>query len=315
MKMNKMGIVVFLVALSLLMGPASATTYINQGDSNSVIQGKLNAAPVGDEVIFESGPLDYTGISLTINKALNLVGNGVTLIGSGSSIFTITGTSGVTINGFNININNTSADGITGSSVTNAIIENNNITNGDDAINIFSMYKNLTIQNNRITGMNAGRDGISLVNHDKNLETTTTTKIRDNFIDGTDYGIFLGGNFNGTISGNTITNCPYGMNITGKHNASLGSLNADIVDNIISGIAMEAPNVNYLNLDGNNISELSSTGYSILNTTYNGIAYYNKTGTISVTNNNFTAPVFDAFRTGADTWDNNLLNGVDYPQW
>lgn len=315
MKMNKMSIVVLLVTLSLLMGPVSAKTInVDSSMTNVQIQGNITAASSGDTINFAPG--NYNGVSLTINKALNMIGNGANLIGSGSSIMTISNTNGLNISGFNININSTACDGITGSSVVSCQIKNNTITNGGDAINIYSMYKDLTIDNNTITNMvsNFG-DAISLVNHDLNLETTTTSRVTNNVINNAVFGIFLGGNFNGTVSGNTITNTQYGMNITGKHNASLGSLNANITNNVISGIAMEAPHIVYLNLNGNTINGLGSTGYSILNTTYNGIAYYHKDGTISVTNNNFTAPVFDQFRSDSDTWENNLLNGEEYSKW
>lgn len=307
---GKIGIMVFLVAICALMGPASAATVsIPAGSSNTDIQTAINGASSGDTISFASGT--YTGISLTINKNLNMLGNGANLVGSGSSIMNIAGTSGVTINGFNININSVSGDGITGSSVTNCIIDNNNITNGGDAINIFSMYKNLTITHNTITNMvsNYG-DAISLVNHDLNLETTTQTNVSDNVIDNAIFGIFLGGNFNGTVSGNTITNTQVGMNLTGKHNASLGSLNANIVNNVISGISMEAPNIVYLNLSSNNITQLGSTGYSILIN-----QYYHKDGSMYITYNNFTNNVSADFRHQANTWSNNFLNGVAYPQF
>ena len=312
MKTKNLGVVVFLVALACMMGPASAATVnVDPSMSNTAIQNDITGATAGDTINFAPGT--YNGISLTITKALNMVGNGANLVGSGSSIMTISSTTGLNITGFNININSNSANGITGSSVVSCNIKNNTITNGGDAINIFSMYKDLTVDNNTITTMTTKHgDAISLVNHDANLETATTSRVTNNVIDNAIYGIFLGGNFNGTVSGNTITNTQIGMNITGKHNASLGQLNASIVNNVISGIAMEAPHIMYLNLSGNTINGLGSTGYSILNTTNGGIAYYHKDGTISVTNNNFTAPVFTTFYNQADVWDGNLLNGNPY---
>ena len=305
MKINKVGLVVFLVAVSLAMGSASAATTYDEpaGTSSADIQSDINVADPGDIIYFHPGT--YSGISLTINKALNMEGNGATLVGNGNKVMTITGTTGLNITGFNININSNAASGIYGSNVISCRIENNNITNGGDAINIFQLYKDLTINNNHITNMvNSHGDAISLVNHDANLETTTTTRVTNNVIDNAIYGIFLGGNFNGTVSGNSITNTQYGMNITGKHTADLGSLNAVISNNNVTGIAMENPNVVYLNMNNNIIGQLSTSGYSVLTNSYFA---KNSTGTISVTNNVFNYPVTTAFRNSANTWTGNNI--------
>lgn len=311
MKVNKLGIVVFLVTMSLMMGSASAvTTYnVNPTMSNAQIQSIIdNNAVSGDTINFLPGT--YNGIALTINKGLNMEGNGATVVGSGTSIFTITGSSGASIKSFNININDTGADGITGSSVYNCVIENNTITNGDDGVNIFMQYGNLTINNNTITDMDAGRDGISLVNHNSlaNLDSIVASTITNNKIYNVEYGMFIGGNFKGDITGNDITGTTAGMNITGKKAATNGILSASILNNNIEGIAMECPNVQYLSLDNNAISQLGSTGYSILTNDY-----FVKTGSISVTNNPFTSPVTASFMGNATTWTGNTLNGNPYP--
>ena len=309
MNKNKLGIVVFLVALAFMMGPASAAEVpITSDMTNAEIQDAIDGAAAGDTINFETGT--YNNISLTINKALNMVGNSATIFGNGSAVMTITGTTGLNITGFNININSNAASGIYGSSVISCRIENNNITNGGDAINIFQLYKDLTINNNHITNMvNKHGDAISIVNHDANLETTTTSRITNNVIDNAIYGIFLGGNFNGTVSGNSITNTQYGMNITGKHTASLGSLNAVISNNNVTGIAMENPNVVYLNMNNNIIYNLGTSGYTVLTN-----SYFAKTGTINVTNNIFQSSVTPAFHGNATTWSGNTyLNGNPYP--
>ncbi len=304
MKINKVGLVVFLVAVSLAMGSASAVN-VYPSMSSDDIQDVIDNAAAGDTINFVNTGTDYTDISLTINKALNMEGNGATIVGNGSAVMTITGTTGLNITGFNININSNAASCIYGSNVISCRIENNNITNGGDAINIFQLYKDLTINNNHITNMvNKHGDAISLVNHDANLETTTTTRVTNNVIDNAIYGIFLGGNFNGTVSGNSITNTQYGMNITGKHTANLGSLNAVISNNNITGIAMENPNVVYLSMDNNIIGQLSTSGYSVLTNSYFA---KNSTGTISVTNNVFNYPVTTAFRNSANTWTGNNI--------
>lgn len=259
MKTKNLGIVVFLVAIAVTMGSASAATVnVNSSMSNTAIQNAITGATAGDTINFAPGT--YTGIHLTVSKALNLVGNGATLIGSGTSILTISG-SGISINSFNININNTGADGITGQNVYNCNIQNNNITNGDDGINIFKQYGNLTINNNRITNMNDARDGISLVNC-VSQETSTSTTITNNVVNGMDYGIFIGGHFRGTISGNTLTNIgTTGMELTIKQ--GVGNLYANITYNNVTtaGTGMSfGTNTYYLYLHNNIIS---STGDSI----------------------------------------------------
>lgn len=304
MKINKVGLVVFLVAVAFTMGSVSATD-VNSGMTNTQIQNAIDTDTSGT-INFAAG--DYTGIHLIINKTLSLVGNGANLIGSGTSILTISGTSGVSINGFNININNTGADGITGYNVYNCSIQNNNITNGDDGINIYKLYENLTISNNQITNMNDARDGISLVNHATSIDMSTFTPstITNNVITGLQYGIFLGGNFKGTVSNNNITGTTYGMNITGKNAATNGALNATIGYNTITGIAMESPNVLYLNLNHNTINQLNTTGYSVL-TSSNFARNSTLPGTITVKYNTFNYPVSTAFRNSATTWSNNNI--------
>lgn len=272
-RINTAGILALLIALTVLMGPVSATTWnITSDMNNSVIQGYIDGATAGDILDFVNASATYngsTGIALTVNKNnLTFLGNGATLVGGGSSIFTITGTNGVTIKDFIININNNTADGITGSNVYNCNITNNTITNGDDGINIFMHYGGLTITNNTITDMNNGRDGISLVNHNTtiDMDTYAPTLIEGNIIDDVQYGIFLGGNFKGTITGNSISATVAGMNITGKKAATNGILNATICNNnITGGIAIEVPNISFLELCYNIITGVvDDTEYSIL---------------------------------------------------
>ena len=190
MKFNITSILALLVVLSVLVGPVSAATTWNVTSDNSTsdIQGVINNAAAGDTINFttSAGTIynGTTGISLRVDRTLTLLGNGVTLIGNGSSIFNITDTSGVTIRDFIIDINSTSGgDGITGSNVNNCVIENNVITNGDDGINIFMQYNGLTIRNNTITNMTTGRDGISLVNHN-NLTEEAFEALNDTLIEG-----------------------------------------------------------------------------------------------------------------------------------
>jgi hypothetical protein len=307
MKLNKTIILALLIALSVLVGPVSADQYdVDASMTNDEIQDIItNDAESGDTINFEAG--NYNGIHLTIGKKLNLLGNGATLNGDGTSILNIANTNGVEISDFNININNDTADGITGSNVYNCAISNNNITNGDDGINIYMLYENLTITNNRITYVD--RDGISLVNHATTINMTTfiPSTIAENVIENVVYGIFLGGNFKGDIIGNTIAGTTAGLTITGKSAATNGKLNATIANNTIAGIAMECPNVLYLNLTGNTIGQLGTTNNSIVTNAYfdGGSHDY-----ISVTFNDLVYQVYQAFKDATDYAANNTGVGA-----
>jgi hypothetical protein len=260
MKMKKLGIVVFLVAVSLAMGSASATD-VTSSMTNTQIQNAIDTDTSGT---INFAPGTYTGVYLTTTKSLNFVGNGAVLVGDGShNVLTISSTTGTNITGFVVNVNGLK-NGITGQYVYNCRIENNTIRNGGDAINIYKQYGSLTINNNTINNMSTSYgDGISLVNC-LNAETSTSTTVTNNVIDDTDYGIFLGGYFKGTVTGNTLTNIgATGMNITGKNAATTGNLYANITNNDITsngiGISMENPDVVYLNLTGNTVSSGSDS--------------------------------------------------------
>jgi len=248
-----------LVVLATIIGPVSATTYnVDSSMTNTQIQSTITNAANGDTINFASGT--YNGINLTATHNLNFVGNGAVLVGIGDDdVLDISSTTGTNITGFNINLNNSDNDGIVGQYVYNCRIENNNITNGNDAINIFREYRNAIINNNNINDMD--RDGISLVNCG-DPETSTSTTVTNNNIDGTAYGIFSGGHFKGTISGNTISDSnSMGIQIIKKQ--GVGNLYANITYNEITEtpIAMELGlNVPSLLLDHN---YMDGTSYSI----------------------------------------------------
>lgn len=358
--MNKLGTLVLLMALAIVSTGAmaepvsAASTNVNSSMNSSQIQSIIDSAGIGDTINFLTGT--YNNISLSINKALNLVGNGATLISNGiNAVISATNTNGVNITGFNINgngsayginftnvnnsaivannVSNTSKFGINvadtgnltsynnvsidGNVLTNTtggisasgaginvtrnyidmynsngngiggswysvLIQNNVILNGGAGLSTTS-YQNLTVNNNTIVNMtrNYG-DAISLVNMAPEVNTSTT--ITNNILDTNLYGIFLGGYFTGNVSGNSINNSSIGgMNITGKHSPTSGNLDANITGNIINnsniGIAMENPNVKYLNMD-----------YNYMNTTGSNLAYnsyYKENGTVIIGNHNY----------------------------
>ncbi|WP_394700835.1 right-handed parallel beta-helix repeat-containing protein [uncultured Methanobacterium sp.] len=217
----------------------------------------------------------------------------------------INSTGGIHVEGSGFNITNNLVDGnygylngVDGQYVFNTLIENNTIRNIDDGININHQYQNLTIVGNIISNMtnasHGNHDGISLV--DRSLTAPTIpTIIANNTINNTYYGIFLGSNFLGTISGNTINNSRItGMNITekGAGPSETYPLNANITgNNIINatlGISMENHNVQYLHIDNNNISIGNGGSYSIQ---YN--KYFLNNGNFTVGDgNNFNKPEY-----------------------
>jgi hypothetical protein len=310
MEKSKLGILILLVTIGSFIGSASAAD-VPSGSSNSDIQTILNNAAVGENINFASGAT-FTGIHLNCSKALNLIGNGATLVGTGSNhVLDISSANGININGFTININgNMAYDGITGSNVYNFVIANNEIMNGEDAINIFKLYENATITGNSISNMSStgtNGDGISLVNHDTALNITTynPSTVTNNMISDATYGIFIGGNFKGTISTNTITDCSaMGMNITGKKAVTNGKLYANITQNDIEntplGIEFEHPYVQYLFFDSNIIN--SNTCNISTNSNYN----YPSNRIITVTYNEFGSSYTSSFYNSATNWANNI---------
>ena len=219
----------------------------------------------------------YNNFAMVTGTNNSFIGNGATIIGSTDNLFTVAGSNNIVITGFNMNVA-TGKAAIYGANVFNAEITNNNITGGKDGINIMQTHDNITISGNTIT--NFTRDGISLVDH-RNLSDDDWTNrgnsvISNNVITGisiasTEVGMFFGGNFKGTISGNNITDCYYGMQFSGKKLASNGRLNVIISYNRIIGsqvgIDMNNPGVDYLNIHHNTISTVNNTGYVINNNT------------------------------------------------
>ncbi|WP_321423191.1 right-handed parallel beta-helix repeat-containing protein [uncultured Methanobacterium sp.] len=253
---------------------ASNTNNVNvvndtiQNTNNAVLFTNVNNSSVRNSKISNASNygvdvncgMNYTNY---VNKNNVVIDNNIILNTTGVRIGS---TSGVSVTN-NIIGNNSNGYGINGMSVFSSLIENNTIFNVKDGVNIAQWTKNNTINNNNIT--NANRDGISVVNHATDAagrETDTSSSITNNHVSGSNqYALFIGGNFQGNISGNTLQNSSInGVQITGKPSATNGLLNATFTNNIIGssaiGISMENPNVQYLNFSGNNIQ---SNGYSI----------------------------------------------------
>ena len=255
---------------------------------NAVSLSNVSESSISDNEI--NNNTDYA-IDITDSGNLtsrnNVVIDGNTMINTNGGIYLVG--SGFTITNNYLDMNYGDENGISGNNVYSTLIQGNTLVNGDDGINIYMLYKNLTINNNTIINMTGGYgDAISLANHNTNKETDTYTTITNNILDNNNYGIFIGGNFQGSIVNNSINNSLIaGMSSVGKKSATSGSLNANITGNNITnagdlGISMENPNVLYLNLSDNNIE---SAGYSIQ---YN--QYYRNNGDVILSGNTFSNP-------------------------
>jgi parallel beta-helix repeat protein len=226
------------------------------------IQNVINSANDEDTINFTYST-KYLSDGWTINKNLFFEGNNATITAtSDNDVFALSDVSLFSFNNFNIDLNGSQADGISGSGTTeNGIITNNVISNGAAGINIFGTYQNLTISGNVITNMlSKYGDGISLIDHtvDKDMDSWIGSTILNNTVDGSDFGIYLGGNFKGTISDNIVVNTTsYGIQFEGKHSASNGQVNATIINNYVNsssvGLGLDTYTYLYLNIDNNTI--------------------------------------------------------------
>ena len=269
-----------------------------------------NGTYTGYEFIFVNST--YTNFSMVTGNNNKFTGNGASISGPGD-LFTAYGSNNIIITGFNMYVSSGNA-GIYGANVTNAEISYNNITGGKDGINIKETYDNLTITGNKIT--NFTRDGISLVDHRTfaDLSSKGNSIISNNVITGisiasSEVGMFFGGNFKGTISGNVITKVKEGVEFTGKKAKTNGRLNATFHNNNICdiqiGIYMNNHNVDFFNITNCNIGLNSSNIRFAIQATSNFVA----TGYIGVYNSNFNGTITQSFK---DAAGNNTGNNTGF---
>lgn len=277
-----------------------AVTLVGTGTDSAVLN-VLNTSGVSISGFTINGCGDRDYICLTNVNSSSITSNTMNN--------NVTNTTAVYItNGYNINVMNNLINlcnygwntGIAAKGIYGGMIENNNISNGGEGMNIYQSYRNLTISGNNINHMATHYgDGISLVNC-VTPETSTSTKITNNIVNDTNYGIFLGGYFKGTVSGNSLDNSAVaGMNITGKQKATSGSLYATITNNNITnaqniGMSFENPDVKYLKLT--NIY-ITSVGPSIAKNQYYTLDP--NSHTISEGNLNCNNTVADLFSNGS----------------
>lgn len=222
---------------SVMADPVSAATIpVTAGSTNAQIQDLINDAHSGDTISFAPGT--YNDIKLTINKTLNLVGNGAVINGineSNTVIFNITSdgndASGTTVQGFEFNLLNNNVK--SGSKVTstgyaiyldgvlNVAIRNVTSHNGKSAI-YNGASSNILIDNctfedvynktdainimggNNITiknsTLNGGRDAVSMASEATNIYVIGNTFLNNQ------YGAFWGGGIsNITVANNSFT--------------------------------------------------------------------------------------------------------------
>lgn len=291
--------------------------YINtSSDFDDINENIRNGTYTNYEFIFNSTGGSYNNFAMVTGNNNKFTGNGATIIGSTDNLFTVAGSNNIVITGFNMNVA-TGKAAIYGANVFNAEITNNNISGGKDGINIMQTYDNVTIDNNRITGVT--RDAISLVDHrtlgGTNCSFKGVTIISNNVITGianygTEYGMFFGGNFKGNITGNVITGTVTGIEFAGKKLASNGKLCANLHNNNITdigyGINMYHPNVIYLNITNCNIGINSENIDAAIATNGN----FNCTGYIGVFNSNFSGSISADF---VNATGNNKGNNTGFP--
>jgi hypothetical protein len=205
---------------------------------------------------------NYSNFSATLranasNVALN--GNGANLTGtgiSGSHVLTIDGVNKITIRDFNINC--AGQNGIRGNNTLAVTIINCTFTNGSAAINLFGASSGFNITGNTITNMKVGNgNGISVVHHGTNgLTGVSESYITNNKISNVNFGMFIGGNFKGYITGNNISSASqYGIQFVGRQAATNGVVNVTMTNNYINstgiGLSLSSPTFTFLNLTNN----------------------------------------------------------------
>lgn len=293
---------------------STLNTYtVNNSTSLENIQNNITAASLENGTVnFQEG--NYYNFTILGKDNVKLSGDNAILIGNGVNyIIDLTDTTGCSITGFTLLINSNTSNAISGSNVNNCLIENNTIMNGGDAINIFKYYTNVTVNNNTIQNM-SGKfgDAISLVNHNTTIDMDNWigATITNNIIDSVTYGIFLGGNAKGTISGNVINDATEGMHFQGKKAETNGQLNLTVsynnLTNVITGIEMDHPNVLAFNMFHNNITCADINNDFSINTNN----YFGAEDNIEVTYNNLDGKVSSTFVDATTTANNNTGTGA-----
>ena len=228
MKGIEKGVIISIMVLglfslgSVMANPVSAATThtVHVGTSNADIQSLINSASSGDTIIFEAGT--YNDINLTINKALNLVGNGAVLnsINQNNSVNILTITvngadgSGSTVQGFIFNLTNSSASLATGyainlDGVSNIVINNITSYNGKSAV-YCGGASNVLIKDSTLTYQYNDNNNKQCQPYALNIQGGNNITFENNTVNGANDGVSMaGGAANVYVLNNTLSNCSY----------------------------------------------------------------------------------------------------------
>jgi len=298
---------------------ASSSVWAYDVDDTTTAVTAIKNSTSNQEISFDPTG-NYNNFNVTVPSTaqnLTLQGNGATITGNGNHVFIIDNTVGLTIKNFIININS-SLNGIRGENVTRFTITNCTIINGGAGINIFGISYNNTINNNTIAnmGINGGNgNGISLVDHMTNSDPNvrhSLSYINNNNILNVSQGMFIGGNFYGSIINNTITGASeYGIHFVGRQTPTNGVVVATITGNNINsngiGLSLETPIFAKLDLEYNTIYGANMC------VEVGPLATFTQ---LFVLHNAFWGGEGDLetlYELAGNNWDQNTLNGILYP--
>jgi parallel beta-helix repeat protein len=304
-------ILVGVVALSLLVGVVSATTW-TVDDSGSAdftrIQDAINASNPGDTLEVRSGTY-YENVN--IDKQLTLIGvdtsGGMPVVDGESGNAIIFSAEGITLDGFEV-INKGSLSCVTLYYSSNNMIVNNivfTVGNGYCGFWLYNSNNNMFI-NNKISNMGTGiylddysnnntlidntassnMDGIHLGHY-----SNSNTLINNNLKYNSDYGIWLEYSSNNIIADNYVSDNGYtGIKFTSSNNNKLTN---NIVSNNWESIWFCYSDNNMLI---NNVISNSNTGIGISRSSNNEIYL-----------NNFMDNIENAYDNDNNQWDNGTI--------
>lgn len=305
-----------LMLLVFVCASSSAWAY----DVNDTATAQSTISNVGSNTVVSFDPNgNYSDFTVTVPSTaenVTLNGNGATVYGNGNNhIFIINNAVGFSIYNFTIIAN--SQNGIRGNNTVGTTISNCTISDGSAGVNLFGASSDVTIVGNTITNMTVGNgNGISLVHHSSlgDLSSLSPSTIANNTISDVNFGMFIGGNFLGTIDSNIITDVSnYGIQFVGRMATTNGIVNATITGNTINssniGIAFDTPNYAYLNLDDNTIQGDNSA------VEVGDLVNDPSPNPVIVVNNDFFGEEGDLLTLFgfSSEWDNNTLNGTEFP--
>ena len=262
----------------------SISNFISPNMSNDDIQFVLDSIGKYSTIVFSQS--NYTDISLSVNKPLNIVGNNSVLSGVDGAVFTL--------NSDDINISNFTivpyeGDGISLGNVSNIHISDNVISNMLDSASSYDYSKGLKvlpgngvsvvgsdfvfIENNSISNF---ENGVYLLDSDS-VNISGNLLIRNNYGVDYDYGVsntFVYGNNISLSVGNYTLDEPegplgYGIFINNSAN-NLSVVGNYIVDNYM-GILIDSCNSTGIRILSNLISENALEGVTFWK-------HYNLTG-------------------------------------